>query len=173
MPRALTGACSTRLSNIEGPMTGNSLWPELPLSAWSETCKTLHRFTQIAGKTRLATTPPVNHWWNVTFRVNSRGAAPANICAAGTFDIVFDFIDHRLGIATSGGRTESFALRPMAVARIHGPAAPPRHRRAHLDDAKRDRERGPVRAGSHARAVRSGICRALPAGAGAGGAGAE
>src|SRR5438105_3730255 len=32
--RALTGVCSTRLSNIEGPMTGNSLWPELPLSAW-------------------------------------------------------------------------------------------------------------------------------------------
>jgi hypothetical protein len=101
----------------EGPMTGNSRWPELPLSAWSETCETLHRFTQIAGKTRLATTPLVNHWWNVTFQVNSRGlAAPANICAAGTFDIVFDFVDHRLGIATSDGRTESFPLRPMTVA---------------------------------------------------------
>ena len=88
-------------------MTGDSLWPELPLSAWSETCETLHRFTQIAGKTRLATTPLINHWWNVTFLVNSRGlAAPANICAAGSFDIVFDFVDHRLAIATSDGRSE-------------------------------------------------------------------
>ena len=66
---------------------------------------------------------------------------------------------------------------PMSVAdfyaRVHGPAAAPRHRRAHLDDAERDRERGSVRAGSHARAVRSGLCRALLAGAGAGGPGAE
>jgi hypothetical protein len=98
-------------------MSGNSLWPDLPLSAWSETCETLHRFTQIAGKVRLATTPLINHWWNVTFQVNSRGlVAPANSCAAGAFDIVFDFVDHRLGITTSDGRSESFPLQPMSVA---------------------------------------------------------
>jgi hypothetical protein len=98
-------------------MSGNSLWPDLPLSAWSETCETLHRFTQIAGKVRLATTPLINHWWNVTFLVNSRGlVAPANSCATGAFDIVFDFVDHCLGIATSDGRSESFPLQPMPVA---------------------------------------------------------
>ncbi len=64
-------------------MTGHSLWPDLPLSAWTDTCETLHRWTQIAGKMRLTTTPLVNHWWNVTFLVNSRGlVAPANIYAA-------------------------------------------------------------------------------------------
>src|SRR5208282_5766731 len=82
--------------------SGHSLWPDLPLSAWSDSCETLHRWTQIAGKVRLATTPLVNHWWNVTLHVNSRGlVAPANSYAGGAFDIAFDFVDHRLRIATS------------------------------------------------------------------------
>ncbi len=98
-------------------MSANSLWPDLPLAAWRDTCETLHRFTQIAGKVRLATTPMVNHWWNVTFQVDSRGlVAPANVWAGRTFDIVFDFVEHRLAIAASDGRTEGFALAPMAVA---------------------------------------------------------
>ncbi len=98
-------------------MSGNSLWPDLPLAAWSDTCETLHRWTQIAGKVRLATTPLVNHWWNVTLQVNARGlVAPANFCAGRMFDIVFDFVEHRLLIATSDGGMESFALAPMAVA---------------------------------------------------------
>ena len=98
-------------------MTDNALWPELPLEAWSETCDTLHLWTQIAGKVRLATTPLVNHWWNVTFFVTSRGlVAPSNCYAGRSFDMVFDFVDHELRIVTSGGRRESLALRPMSVA---------------------------------------------------------
>ena len=98
-------------------MSGNSSWPDLPLAAWSESCETLHRWTQIAGKVRLASTPLINHWWNVTFHVNSRGLlAPANNYAGGTFDMAFDFIDHQFRIATSDGRAEAVALRPLAVA---------------------------------------------------------
>jgi hypothetical protein len=98
-------------------MSANSPWPDLPLAAWSDTCDTLRLFTQVAGKVRLAATPMVNHWWNVTFRVDSRGlVAPANVWAGRTFDIVFDFVAHRLVIAASDGRAESFALEPMAVA---------------------------------------------------------
>jgi hypothetical protein len=98
-------------------MSSNSLWPDLPLSAWNDTCETLHLWTQIAGKVRLASTPLVNHWWNVTFRVNSRGlVAPANVHARRAFDIVFDLVDHELRIATSDGRTETIALRSMPVA---------------------------------------------------------
>jgi hypothetical protein len=98
-------------------MRGNSLWPDLPLSAWTDTCETLHRWTQIAGKVRLASTPLVNHWWNVTLHVNSRGlVAPANSYPGGTFDITFDLADHRLLITTSDGRVESFPLAPMSVA---------------------------------------------------------
>ncbi len=98
-------------------MSGNSQWPDLPLAAWSDTCDTLHLWTQIAGKVRIALTPLVNHWWNATLKVTARGlAAPAMPHAGGTFDVVFDFAKHRLDIDTSDGRAESFALQPMAVA---------------------------------------------------------
>jgi hypothetical protein len=98
-------------------MSGNSLWPDLPLAAWSDTCETLHRFTQIAGKVRIASTPLINHWWNATLHVNSRGlVAPANFHAGHSFDIAFDFIDHAVRIVTGDGRKESLALAPMPVA---------------------------------------------------------
>jgi uncharacterized protein DUF5996 len=98
-------------------MSGNASWPDLPLGAWSETCDTLQLWTQIAGKVRLAATPRINHWWNVTFYVTSRGlAAPANSHDGGTFDIVFDFVEHQVRIVTSDGRREGLALRPMTVA---------------------------------------------------------
>jgi len=98
-------------------MTGHPLWPDLPLAAWNDTCETLHRWTQIAGKVRLKQTPLINHWWNVTFFVNSRGlVAPANPYAGGTFDIVFDLTGHHLHLLTSNGRLESLALVPMSVA---------------------------------------------------------
>ena len=98
-------------------MAGNTQWPALPLPAWSETCETLHRWSQIAGKVRLATTPLVNHWWNVTLHVSARGlVAPANVHRRQMFDIAFDFVDHQLHIATSDGRTQHLVLRPMPVA---------------------------------------------------------
>jgi Family of unknown function (DUF5996) len=98
-------------------MAAHALWPDLPLAAWSDTCETLLRWTQIAGKVRLKQTPLINHWWNVTFFVNSRGlVAPANPYAGGTFDIVFDLTGHHLHIVTSNGRLESLALVPMSVA---------------------------------------------------------
>jgi hypothetical protein len=98
-------------------MSGNAQWPDLPLAAWSETCDTLQLWTQIAGKVRLALTPLINHWWNVTYRVTARGlAAPAIPYQGRSFDIVFDFLAHRLVIETSDGRVESLALKPMAVA---------------------------------------------------------
>jgi hypothetical protein len=98
-------------------MSGHPQWPDLPFTAWCETCDTLHLWTQIAGKIRLALTPLVNHWWNVTFRVTARGLiAPSNPYRGRTFDIVFDLIDHRLVVASSDGRVESLALAPMTVA---------------------------------------------------------
>ena len=52
--------------------------PELHLSDWRATRDTLHLYSQIVGKVRLATTSPRNHWWNVpctsTFAVSRPGA---------------------------------------------------------------------------------------------------
>jgi len=93
-----------------------SPWPELPLSSWSDTCETLHRWTQIVGKVRMTLTPLVNHWWNVTLYVTARGLVTSPIpCGARTFDVAFDFVQHRLLIQTSDGRTEAIELTPMSV----------------------------------------------------------
>jgi hypothetical protein len=97
-------------------VSDTSSWPDLPLAAWSDTCETLHRWTQIVGKVRLALTPLVNHWWNVTLYLTSRGLTTSSIPYGGrSFDIVFDFIDHRLRIETNDGNVETLPLRPMSV----------------------------------------------------------
>ena len=124
-------------------MPGPEPWPDLPFAAWSATCDTLQLWTQVAGKVRLKLTPLVNHWWNATFYVHARGLiAPANPHAGGTFDIEFDLLAHELRIATSDGRVEVFALRPMTVADFYaefmGAAAPAWHRRTDLDHAERN-----------------------------------
>jgi len=94
-----------------------SAWPELPLANWSETCATLHLWTQIVGKVRLKLTPLINHWWNVTFYVTARGLTTSPIpYGTRAFEVTFDFQEHRLLIEGSDGRTESFALAPMSVA---------------------------------------------------------
>ena len=101
-------------------MSGSSSWPDLPLSAWSDTCETLHRWTQIAGKVRMALTPLVNHWWNVTLYVTSRGLSTSPIWyGAGSFEIIFDFVEHRLRIEASDGRVESLALAPISVSEFY------------------------------------------------------
>jgi Family of unknown function (DUF5996) len=97
-------------------MSDTSPWPDLPLSAWSETCDTLHRWTQVVGKVRLGLTPLVNHWWNVTLYLTSRGLTTSSIpYGSRTFDVVFDFVDHQLRIETNEGNVETLPLMPMSV----------------------------------------------------------
>lgn len=98
-------------------MTNGEIWPGLLLAEWRETYDTLHMWTQILGKIRLKLTPHVNHWWQVPFYLTSRGVTTTPIPYGGdTFDATFDFIDHVLLLQTSGGRTETLALRPRPVA---------------------------------------------------------
>jgi len=100
-------------------MTTNS-WPALPLAQWKETYGTLHMWTQIVGKIRLALAPLVNHWWNVTLYVTPRGlttsAMPYN---DRLIRIDFDFIDHMVLIETTDGSTKSISLRPRSVAEFY------------------------------------------------------
>ena len=94
-----------------------SNWPPLPYADWQDSCATLHLWTQIVGKIRLALTVPVNHWWHVPLYVTSRGLTTSPIPYRDlTFQIDFDFIDHRLRIDLSDGRRDSLALTPRAVA---------------------------------------------------------
>ena len=92
-------------------------WPELPLEAWQDTYATLHMWTQIVGKIRKTLTPPLNHWWNVTLYVTARGLTTSAMPYSDrTFDIAFDFIDHKLEIRTSDGSIKRLELAPRTVA---------------------------------------------------------
>jgi hypothetical protein len=105
-------------------MTRNIIerWPELPYAAWKDTRDTLHLWTQVIGKIRLARTPWLNHSWHVALYVTARGltTGPMPISASGgAFQIGFDFIDHVLQIRTSDGRLREFSLVPMSVAQFY------------------------------------------------------
>ena len=95
-------------------------WPELPTAAWRDTCATLHLFTQIVGKIRLAKSPWLNHSWHVTLYVSARGLTTSPIPdGARTFTIDFDFIDHILRISTSDGAERQFSLTDYSVASFY------------------------------------------------------
>jgi hypothetical protein len=95
-------------------------WPPLPLEAWSDTCTTLHMWTQIVGKIRLARSPWINHSWHVTLYVTARGLTTSPIpYGTRTFQVDFDFVSHQLTIQSSDGGTASIALEPRSVASFH------------------------------------------------------
>jgi hypothetical protein len=97
--------------------SASASWPALPYHAWRDTYSTLHMWMQIVGKVRMALTPPVNHWWHVPLYVTSRGLGTSPIpYAHGTFEVVFDFVDHAVVISLSDGRTGGLELAPRPVA---------------------------------------------------------
>ena len=118
-------------------------WPALPLESWNDTRTTLHMWTQIVGKVRLALTPMVNHWWNVPLYVNACGLTTSPIpYGDGIFEIQFDFRDHQLILRTER-RAQSEQCRWPAIRcgflpGIHGSAAFCWHRSENLEDAGRE-----------------------------------
>jgi Family of unknown function (DUF5996) len=95
-------------------------WPILPLAAWRDTCATLHLWTQIVGKVRLAQTPWLNHSWHVALYVNARGLTTSLIpCDGRGFEIQFDFTEQVLDIRTTDGTGVRLALYPQPVAEFH------------------------------------------------------
>ncbi len=97
-------------------------WPSLPpLEEWADTCETLHLWSQIVGKVRLARSPWTNHSWHVPLYVTSSGLSTSTMHhGPRAFEIDFDFVDHRARIRTSEGEHRSFALRAMSVAEFYG-----------------------------------------------------
>jgi hypothetical protein len=101
-------------------MTASDAWPALPLSEWQDTYATLHMWTQIVGKLRLAQSPWVNHSWHIALYVTARGLTTSPI-PYGTriFQVDFDFIAHQLLIQTSDGTGRTIALQPRSVAAFY------------------------------------------------------
>ena len=97
------------------------VWPALPLEAWRPTYQTLHMWTQIVGKVRLALSPMVNHWWHVPLYVTARGLSTGPMpYGERDLEIHFDFIDHNLLILASDGQRKVIPLIPRSVADFYG-----------------------------------------------------
>ena len=98
-------------------MSGAAQWPELAWNDWSDTAETLHMWTQIVGKTRLALTPLQNHWWNVPLYVTARGLGTSAMdYEDDVLDIEFDFLAHELHLRMGSGATQTMKLKPRSVA---------------------------------------------------------
>jgi hypothetical protein len=98
----------------------STLWPDLTLSRWEDTRDTLHMWTQIVGKVRLALAPMVNHWWQVPLYVTGRGLSTSLMNAQGRgLDLEFDFVDHVLALRTTDGEARTIALEPRTVASFY------------------------------------------------------
>ncbi|HVP64016.1 MAG TPA: DUF5996 family protein [candidate division Zixibacteria bacterium] len=94
-------------------------WPALP-SSWKDTCATLHMWTQMVGKVRLALTPLVNHWWNVPLYVNARGLTTSAISYLGSsFELTFDFVNHELVLLMTDHQPTMIPLRSISVAQFY------------------------------------------------------
>src|ERR1700694_2203790 len=92
-------------------------WPALPLEAWQDTYDTLHMWTQIVGKVRLALSPLTNHWWEVPLYISARGLSTSAIpYERGIFEVEFDFLNHNLVVQTSEGSSKTIPLAPRSVA---------------------------------------------------------
>ncbi|MCG8353755.1 MAG: DUF5996 family protein [Chloroflexales bacterium] len=102
-------------SSVSTPQSDQ--WPSLPFQEWKQTYATLHMWTQIVGKIRLVQTPWINHSWHTALYVTSRGLTTSPIPYEDrSFQIDFDFIEHKLFIKTSGGEVKTIALAPRSVA---------------------------------------------------------
>src|SRR6201999_1763456 len=96
---------------------GNETWPALAYADWADTCNTLHLWTQIVGKVKLALAPLSTHWWGIVLYVNARGLTTGPMPYRGrALQIDFDFCAHQLVLHTSDAREQRIKLAPMTTA---------------------------------------------------------
>jgi hypothetical protein len=103
--------------NKKSDLSDAEIYPALPLAEWQETNDTLHLWTQIVGKIRLAQTPMINEWWNTTLYLSAHGLTTSAMPYKNeSFAIDFDFINHQLLVRTSFNKNFIIKLEPMSVA---------------------------------------------------------
>jgi hypothetical protein len=79
-------------------------WPPLPYGEWNQTRGTLHMYTQVAGKLRLALSPFEPQWGHVALYVTARGLTTSPIpFGLRAFDLEFDLVDNVLVARSSDG----------------------------------------------------------------------
>lgn len=98
-------------------MSGFDEWPALPYERWKETYATLHLWTQVVGKIKLALMPWTNHSWHTALYLTARGLTTGPLpYGARTLQIDFDFSEHRLTIVTAEGALRTLPLEAQSVA---------------------------------------------------------
>lgn len=100
------------------PIPNFGLWPDLEWEQWKDTADTLHMYMQVVGKTRLALTPTLPHWWNVPFYITARGlsTSPMPTPEGQLLDVEFDFLEHEIVCRTSLGSVRKIPLGSKPVA---------------------------------------------------------
>lgn len=100
---------------------GRQRWPPIQVADWQDTRDTLHLYTQVVGKVRLANEPLTNHWWNSTLYVTARGLTTSLMPhpSGPAFQIGFDFLDHRLDVTTVHGDVRSLDLEDRPVGEFY------------------------------------------------------
>ena len=116
----MTDADANRRSQSVTAVGPHDSWPELPWLDWRPTLSTIHLWTQIVGKVRMALAPRLDHWWHVSLSVTPRGLTTTTIpYGHRSFQVDFDFVDHRLRVSTSDPGSFTMALEPKSVARFY------------------------------------------------------
>jgi hypothetical protein len=86
-------------------------WLPLPYDEWRETRDTLHMYTQVLGKLRLALSPFEPQWMNVPLYVTARGLTTSPMpVGSRTLEGAIDFFDNVLELRSSDGRIEKRTL---------------------------------------------------------------
>ena len=97
--------------------SNNSAWPALAYADWQDTCGTLHLWTQVVGKVKLALAPLSNHWWGIVLFVTARGLTTGAMPYRDrVLQIDFDFCAHRARVAHQRRARATHRARPMATA---------------------------------------------------------
>jgi Family of unknown function (DUF5996) len=112
------------LENVMISLKPNSVdrprWLPLPEDAWQPTIRSLHRWSQVVGKVRLALAPHQPHWWQIPLYVSARGLTTSAIpYDGGLVELEFLLTEHRFEVRTSSGGHEVLPLRPMSVAAFY------------------------------------------------------
>jgi hypothetical protein len=82
-------------------------WPALPYAEWRPTRDTVHMYTQVLGKLRLALSPFEPEWGHVALYVTSRGLTTSPLpVGLRTVDAELDLLEHVVVLRSSDGRTE-------------------------------------------------------------------
>ncbi len=119
-PGATEGEKAVGATGNDSVTAGSGAWPQLRGADWSATRDTLHLWTQVVGKIRLAKAPMVNHWWQVALYVTPRGLTTSGVPdGRRLFDIELDFLDSTMRLRTSDGGARAVALEPRSVADFH------------------------------------------------------